>query len=175
MVLITGIAVAAGVAALGGAGYVVRRFFGVVDRAEDVVEGMADDVKEFFEKVWYLASLLAILLLMLIIYCCDQFLKAGPRATAETWLTNCVSVFCWIGIVIMILTILLKVLGVTVDKESCMECLGCLGPRLVLILFFTFVAFLLSWLLFGDYYFMQTYNFIVPKVIDLVEYLFYRK
>ena len=180
MVLFTGAAVLVGAAVLGGGGYIIRRFFGVVDRAEDVVGGVADDMKEFiFNKVWpvfhNLAYLSAILLLMAIIYCCDQFLNADPRSTAETWLANGVCVFCWIGIVIVILTILLNVLGVTVDKESCMECLGCLGALLVLILFFTFVVFLLSWLLFGDYYFVQTYNFIVPKVIDLVEYLFYRK
>ena len=163
-------------------GYIARRFFGVFDHAEDMIGGVADDVKEFiFKKVWHvllnLASLFAVPLLVIIINGCDQFLKDGPRATAETWLANGVCVICWIGIVSVILITLLNVLGVMVDKESCVECLQCLAVLFVLILFFTFVAFLLSWLLFGDYYFVLTYNliFIVPQVINLVEYLFYRK
>ena len=95
----------------------------VLDCAEDTVEGVADDLKEFVIKnIWPnilpILHILPTLLLIITISYCDAFLKDSPRAISEMLLANGVYYSCWMCALFFILKILLcDVLRVKVNLE----------------------------------------------------------
>jgi hypothetical protein len=156
------VVLAGGAAVVGGGGYVLKR---LIDRAEDAVEGVADDLKEFvIKKIWPnilpILRILPTLLLMIIISYCDAFLKDGPRPISDLLLANGVYYCCWMCALYFILTVLLcDLLRVKVNLE-----------RLVIIVVLTLGVLLPSWQVFGVY-FLQFYDYMKPNMTDLVEYL----
>ena len=154
--------VLAGTALVGSGGYMLKR---VLDRAEDAVEGVADDLKEFVIKnIWPnilpILRILPTLLLIITISYCDAFLKGGPRAISEMLLASGVYYSCWMCALYFILKVLLcDVLRIKVNLE-----------RLVIIVVLTLGVLLPSWQMFGIY-FLQAHDYIKPNVTDLVEYL----